>query len=73
LCGICGDPYDEPDPREHEAGGTYGLGIIVRNFTRGQLANVDVEITANHVGYFQYKICAVTDESVEVSQECLDQ
>ena len=37
LCGICGDPYDEPQPRTHEIGGPYYKGILVRNYAAGQV------------------------------------
>lgn len=36
-CGICGDDYRDSKPRSQEDGGTYGRGIIVRNYTRGQV------------------------------------
>ena len=36
-CGICGDAYDEPQPRTHEIGGPYYKGIIVRNYAVGQV------------------------------------
>ncbi len=33
-CGICGDNYADPSPREHEAGGKYATGTIVRNYVQ---------------------------------------
>ena len=36
-CGICGDAYDEPQPRTHEIGGPYYQGIIVQKYTAGQV------------------------------------
>ncbi|KAE8743586.1 hypothetical protein FOCC_FOCC010833 [Frankliniella occidentalis] len=27
-CGVCGDPWDTPQPRLHEAGGKYGTGTL---------------------------------------------
>ena len=38
----------------------------------GSEIDVHVQITANHKGYFEFRICPVTDENVEVTQECLD-
>ena len=33
-CGICGDNYADASPREHEAGGRYATGTIVRNYVQ---------------------------------------
>nr|XP_045607023.1 uncharacterized protein LOC123763746 [Procambarus clarkii] len=35
-CGVCGDNWADPQPRDNEAGGTYGTGLIVANYTMGQ-------------------------------------
>ena len=37
-CGVCGDNWADPRPRENEAGGTYGKGVIVANYTMGQVS-----------------------------------
>ncbi len=71
-CGVCGDAYDEPDPKLHEVGNIYANGIIVGHYEEGSDIDVKVEITANHMGYFQFKLCPYEDERVEVWQECLD-
>ena len=36
-CGTCGDEYGLPQPRPHEQGGTFGEGILARNYTQGQV------------------------------------
>ena len=36
-CGVCGDPWSQPPPRDNEAGGLYGKGIITRTYTPGQV------------------------------------
>lgn len=36
-CGICGDPFNEPQPRTHEGGGMFGRGIIVGEYKAGQV------------------------------------
>jgi len=36
-CGICGDAYNDPVPRDNEDGGMYGRGIIVREYSIGQV------------------------------------
>lgn len=35
-CGLCGDAWDQ-DPRQHEVGGLYATGTIVRQYTEGQV------------------------------------
>lgn len=39
-CGVCGDAYDQPKPRRHEAGGEYGRGIISRHYFAGQVRSI---------------------------------
>lgn len=72
-CGICGDAWDSPEPRAHEAGGKYGTGVIVRKYRTGSVIPVHVELTANHHGYFEFRTCAMRYRNKEVTQECLDQ
>lgn len=71
-CGICGDPYDESQPRKHEIGGPYYKGYLVANYTTEQVIDVTVQITANHKGFFQFKLCPVPGFQTEATQECLD-
>lgn len=71
-CGICGDPYNQKQPRDHEAGGKYASGIITRHYTEGQLIDVDVEITANHKGWFEFRICPNNDVKKAAKQTCFD-
>ncbi|XP_066592778.1 uncharacterized protein [Prorops nasuta] len=71
-CGICGDPWDLKPPREHETGGKYGNGIIVRRYKTGSVIPVHVELTANHHGYFEFRTCAMKYRDQEVDQDCLD-
>ncbi|CAL1532026.1 unnamed protein product [Lymnaea stagnalis] len=70
-CGVCGDPHHSK--REHEAGGKYANGIITREYKQGDVIDVTVHITANHKGFFEFRICPVQDPKVEVTQECLDE
>jgi hypothetical protein len=39
TCGLCGDPFVDPTPRDNEHGGKYGQGIIARNYSAGQVSN----------------------------------
>ncbi|XP_023217681.1 uncharacterized protein LOC111620074 [Centruroides sculpturatus] len=72
-CGICGDPWDVPPPRPNEDGGLYGRGIIVRKYKMGQTFTATVQLTANHNGYFEFRICPVQYANQVVDQACLDQ
>ena len=45
-CGICGDAYDRP--REHEAGGKYATGTIVRSYRAGQVMPILIQITSKY-------------------------
>ncbi|GAB6033081.1 hypothetical protein CHUAL_012695 [Chamberlinius hualienensis] len=72
-CGICGDPWDASHPRDNEEGGKYGKGIVVKSYTQGQIIEAVVELTANHQGYFEFRVCPANNNGVEVTQECLDQ
>lgn len=71
-CGICGDAWDE-DPRPHEAGGKYATGTIVEHYNVGEIITAIVELTANHKGYFEFRICPNNNPSVEASQTCLNE
>jgi len=57
LCGVCGDPFDQPRPRDNEMGGRYGLGIVVEEYVEGQMIDIEVELTAYHQGYFEFRLC----------------
>ncbi|XP_031837172.1 uncharacterized protein LOC116428990 isoform X2 [Nomia melanderi] len=71
-CGVCGDPYHFKDPRPHEAGGEYAKGTIVRHYTAGQDIDVEVELTANHLGRFEMYLCPNNNPRNEATQECFD-
>lgn len=36
-CGVCGDPWTQKTPRNNEAGGLFGNGIITRTYTESQV------------------------------------
>ncbi|KAK3098656.1 hypothetical protein FSP39_021660 [Pinctada imbricata] len=70
-CAPCGDPLW--GPRQHEAGGKYATGTIARFYAAGQIINVTVELTSNHKGYFEFRLCPNNNPKVAVTQDCLDQ
>ncbi|XP_059483213.1 uncharacterized protein LOC132201236 [Neocloeon triangulifer] len=71
-CGICGDPYHFESPRPHEAGGQFAKGIIGRHYSVGQDIEVEIDLTANHWGRFELKLCPVNNARLEATQECFD-
>ncbi|CAG7728556.1 unnamed protein product [Allacma fusca] len=71
-CGICGDPWNEPEPRDNEDGGKFGRGIIVANYKSGQIFPFSVELTRSHLGRFRLRLCARNNPSERVTQGCFD-
>lgn len=67
-CGECGDAWDLPTPRPHEYGGAYGQGVTVRKYNPGTVVTVRIELTASHMGYFEFRLC----DDINVKQKCLD-
>ena len=71
-CGVCGDPWQ--GPRHNENGGKYANGIIVRKYEPGKVISVVVDLTANHKGWFEFRLCPNDDNPRKpVTKECLDQ
>ena len=71
-CGVCGDPWDQHPPRDNEGGGKYGRGTITRLYTMGEAITVKIELTANHMGHFEFRLCPQNNPLVPVTQACLD-
>ncbi|KAI0209664.1 hypothetical protein LSAT2_005674, partial [Lamellibrachia satsuma] len=69
-CGICGDPYD--GARDHEWGGPYANGIVVRHYRAGDVVVFVIEITANHLGWFEFRLCPQDEPLTPATQACLD-
>ena len=47
-------------------------GIIGRVYRQGQTITVMLEITANHFGWFEFRLCPNNDPRRPVTQRCLD-
>jgi len=69
-CGICGDPWMGPKP--HEVPGKYANGIIVETYEAEQEVQVTIQITANHKGYFEFKLCPNNNIHQDPQQDCFD-
>ncbi|XP_068209499.1 uncharacterized protein [Palaemon carinicauda] len=72
-CGVCGDNYVDQVPRDHEAGGSYGNGIIARRYVVGQVIDIEAELTTNHKGIMVVKLCPHNNPKEIITQACLDQ
>lgn len=59
-------------PRPNEAGGMFGKGIIVRKYEMNQVIKVRIELTANHMGFFEFRLCPNNAVAKPASQMCLD-
>ena len=71
-CGVCGDDWSLERPRENENGGKYGTGTISRTYVQGQVIEVEVELTTNHWGWFEMKLCPVNDKLGLEDDKCMD-
>lgn len=69
-CGICGEVWNET--KLFEKGGEKYLGKIVRTYTQGDSINGTVVITANHYGWFEFRICNIDGWDGDATQECLN-
>ena len=71
-CGICGDPWDA-EVRQHEApGGKFATGVVVREYQPGQVIPVTSHITANHVGFLEFRLCSNNNLTQDPAQTCFD-
>jgi hypothetical protein len=66
-CGLCGDNFNQGMPRDHEFGGTFGQGVVMKAYVSGSVIDVGVMLTANHMGYFIFDIC---DRKYGETEEC---
>ena len=44
----------------------YGRGLIVKQYRSGERIRVTAEITANHKGYFEFRLCPQVTEASTV-------
>lgn len=71
-CGICGDNIKD-SPRDNEAPqGKYAKGIIVKKYNVGETIEVKVQITANHKGWFEYRLCQNDDPKAVLTHACFN-
>jgi hypothetical protein len=82
--GACGDDMTKPYPRMYEAGGQFysiNGGFSMTYYPQGGTATIQLYVSANHGGYWTFKICPVPDvmagtsslaENNIVNQQCFD-
>ena len=63
-CGICGDPYHVAN-QPHNDGGKYANGIIAAEYKKGQLIDIEVKLTSNHQGWFEFRIGGYNGRTIE--------
>ncbi|KAF2348860.1 Cellulose/chitin-binding protein N-terminal, partial [Trinorchestia longiramus] len=60
-------------PRPNEGGGKYGLGVITATYKQGAELELGVELTANHNGFFEFRLCPHNNPTKPVTNQCLDE
>ncbi|XP_069119263.1 uncharacterized protein [Argopecten irradians] len=69
-CGLCGDSYSAE--RMNEDGGLFATGIIAKSYLQDTIIEVKIELSANHGGWFEFRLCARNSKYDYLTQECLD-
>lgn len=52
--------------------GKYALGIIGKTYREGENITIIVDVTANHDGFFEFRLCQNDEKMANVTQKCLD-
>jgi len=65
YCGVCGNTGSECPS------GEYCKKVITRHYKAGQTINATIHFSGNHGGLISYRLCPVTDDSKEVTWDCL--
>ena len=63
-CGVCGDEYGIKNPKFQYPGRFAQQPPIVRSYTEGSKIKVVVKITANHLGYFTFKVAPLVKQPI---------
>ena len=69
-CGVCGDEYGIPNPKFAYPGAFATNPPIVKVYSEGQKIDVKIRITANHKGYFTFRVAPLVNPPIK--QEDLD-
>ncbi|XP_060073235.1 uncharacterized protein LOC132553048 [Ylistrum balloti] len=69
-CGLCGDSYN--GERANEDGGVFATGTIAKSYLQDSMIVVKVDLSANHGGWFEFRLCARNSKYDPLTQECLN-
>jgi hypothetical protein len=69
-CGICGE--DIQNTKLFEKGGSMYRGVIVRQYTISDTIDVQIEVTANHLGYHEFRVCSLDNRTKDADLDCLN-
>jgi hypothetical protein len=65
--GVCGDPWNAA--RDHEAGGKFATPRrVAAVFNQGQTFKAKITLTANHIGRWSLRLCAIPPGSSDASE-----
>ena len=67
-CGVCGDEYGIKNPKFQYPGAFARNPPIVKSYREGQEIEVQVKITANHRGYFIFRLAPLVKQPVTQSE-----
>lgn len=70
---MCGDAYDGIRNNELPDGKYARNLVITGQYRSGDVITAKVQLTANHRGFFEFRLCPATSDHVEVTQDCLDE
>ncbi len=77
--GLCGDPVDKTQPRDHEAFGSLATPpIVAATYKPGGTIPIKVVLTANHKGRWSLRLCPIpgagtpSAEAKALTKTCLD-
>ena len=65
-CGICGENINSV--KQFEKGGALYTGISVRTYSKGEVIDVKVYLSANHLGWAEFRVCNVDTMITDATQ-----
>ncbi|KAH8057154.1 hypothetical protein JL722_6795 [Aureococcus anophagefferens] len=69
--GLCGD--DGGRALFSSPGSAYGAAAPTATWTEGATVDVEVVVTAHHLGWFEFRLCAEDPAASELTQACLNE
>ncbi|KAH8059223.1 hypothetical protein JL721_9317 [Aureococcus anophagefferens] len=69
--GLCGD--DGGRALFSSPGSAYGAAAPTATWTEGATVDIEVVVTAHHLGWFEFRLCAEDPAASELTQACLNE